>query len=133
MKKLMIVLLVQLAAACGGGGAPAPPVGAILTSPPNNSSFASNTVEFTRGSSTPAASNYYLWVGSAPRARDTETPLPNNIDFANADLTLVSAMQFATLPTNGSAVYVTLWSKIDGKLYAHDYTFTAFNSGSAAK
>jgi hypothetical protein len=85
-----------------------------MTSPANNSVFSSSTVTFqwTTGA---CVTDHFLYVGTGPGL--------NNIlgqDQGNGTSDTVSG-----LPTNGSAIYVRLWSQIAGTWYYIDYTYTA--------
>jgi hypothetical protein len=83
------------------GGAPA-----TMTSPTNGSELTASTVNFqwTNGS---GVQDYVLYVGTAPGQHD----IANEDEGGNSLSATVTG-----LPTNGSTVYVRLWSKINGAL-----------------
>ena len=85
-----------------------------MVSPTPGSTLASSTATF---SWTPgiSVSSYGLQVGTTPGGNQ-----------------IVSGTQYATtsatisgLPTNGSLLYVRLWSLINGTYQFNDYTYTA--------
>jgi hypothetical protein len=89
------------------------PSKAQLTMPAPSSTLTSSTVtfEWTGGTS---VSQYWLEVGAAEGRHD----------FYNQGLTSLNATALG-LPTNGSPVYVRLWSMIDGAWQSNDYTYAA--------
>ncbi|MGB8888519.1 MAG: hypothetical protein WCC87_17455 [Candidatus Korobacteraceae bacterium] len=97
----------------GGSGA--------LTTPPPGSTFTSSSVTFgwTAGA---GASAYWLDAGS--------TPGSNNY-YQSGNLGNVLTVTVNGLPTNGSTVYVTLWSLVGGQWVSNGYTYTALNAGSS--
>jgi Calcineurin-like phosphoesterase/Beta-propeller repeat len=97
----------------GGGG-----VKAQITSPPPGSILPSSTVTFTWNSGS-GVSGYWLEVGT--------TPGGNQI-YPGSQVTNLSAT-VSGLPTNGSTVYMRLWSLISGTWLYNDYTYTAFSAG----
>jgi hypothetical protein len=86
---------------------------AQMTTPPPSSTLTSSTVTFqwTGGTS---VSQYWLEVGLTEGMHD----------FYNQGLTSLSAT-VSGLPTNGSTVYVRLWSMINGAWQHNDYIYTA--------
>ena len=93
---------------------------AVLTTPTPGSTLTSTTVTFdwTAGA---GASAYWLDVGS--------TPGGNNY-YQSGNLGNVLTVTVNGLPTNGSTVYVTLWSLVGGQWVGNGYTYTAFNASS---
>jgi 6-phosphogluconolactonase (cycloisomerase 2 family) len=90
----------------------------ILTMPNPGSTLTSSTVTFdwTAGS---GASGYWVDIGSTTGA--------HNI-YSSGNLGNVLTTTVSGLPTDGSAVYVTLYTLIAGSWTANGYTYTAFNS-----
>jgi hypothetical protein len=89
---------------------------AQMTSPANGSTFTSDTVTFVWDDV--GADLYYLYVGTSAGANDL---------YAGNQLTNTSK-QISNLPTNGSTIYVRLWSLDSGKWYFNDYTYTAYTA-----
>jgi hypothetical protein len=77
------------------------------------------TFDWTAGA---GASAYWLDVGSNPGG--------NNY-YQSGNLGNVLTATVNGLPTNGSTVYVTLYSLVGGQWVANGYTYTALNAGSA--
>src|SRR5204862_1196823 len=93
---------------------------AQLTTPAPSSTLTSSTVTFQWTGGT-GVSQYWLEVGT------TATPA----QYYSQGLTSLSAT-VSTLPTDGSAVYVRLWSLISGVWGWNPYTYTASFSAPAA-
>ena len=89
----------------------------VLTTPTPGSTFSGSSVTFdwTAGS---GASNYWLDVGS--------TPGGNNY-YQSQPLGNVLTVTVNGLPTNGTPVYVTLYSFVAGQWLSKGYTYTAYN------
>ncbi len=89
---------------------------ATMTSPANSSALtsASTTFNWTAGS---GVSGYFLWVGTTPGSH-------NLANIGKLTTTSVSL----NLPTSGAAIYVRLFSVVNGtpSLY-NDYTYTEFH------
>ncbi len=94
---------------------------AVMVSPASPSTLAGASVTFTWIAGTNSSATY-LWIGTAPGTRDL-------VNFGTSAATSYTANN---LPTNGSTVYVRLWSKIDSLLQYTDYTYTAANFAKAA-
>ena len=77
------------------------------------------TFDWTAGA---GASAYWLDVGS--------TAGGNNY-YQSGNLGNVLTATVTGLPTNGSTVYVTLYSLVGGQWVANGYTYIALNAGSA--
>jgi len=86
---------------------------AAMTSPANGTTLASPSVTFAWTAS-PSASQYALWVGSSPGTYDLHA------SWAGSGTT-----KTLTFPADGRALYVRLWSVINGTAYYNDYTYTA--------
>jgi hypothetical protein len=97
---------------------------AAMISPTPGSSLGSGTVIFYWTAATGNVTSYYLWVGTSPGASDL------------GGFTIPSGLsQVVNLPTNGTTVYVRLWTQINGTtMLYNDYTYGEANAirGSAA-
>jgi hypothetical protein len=93
----------------------------VLTTPTPGSQFTDSTVTFdwTAGA---GASAYWLDIGSTPGG---------NQYYQSGNLGNVLTVTVNGLPTDGSTVYVTLYSLIGGQWQGTTYTYTAFNSAGA--
>jgi hypothetical protein len=93
----------------------------VITSPAPSTTLTGSSVTFiwTAGS---GATAYWLDVGSTPGGSQY---------YQSGDLGNVLIKAVNGLPTNGSTVYVTLWSLVDGQWLNNQYTYTAYNAGSA--
>ena len=85
---------------------------AAIASPPPSSTLLSASTTFTWNAVT-GASSYYLWVSTTPGGYD----LANLGPFSGASANV-------TLPTNGTTIYVRLWTFINGTPLHNDYTYT---------
>jgi hypothetical protein len=92
----------------------------VITTPTPGSTFtgSSETFDWTAGA---GASAYWLDVGSTPGG---------NQYFQSGNLGNVLTVTVNGLPTDGSTVYVTLYSLVGGQWLGNSYTYTAFNSSS---
>ena len=86
--------------------------GAMILSPTPGSTLTSSTVTFTWSAGS-AVSAYWLEVGT--------TPSGNQI-YPGSPVTNLSA-SVPGLPTNGSTVYVRLWSLLSGGWQSRDYSY----------
>jgi lactonase family protein with 7-bladed beta-propeller len=95
---------------------------ATMTSPAPSTTLSGSSITFTWNAGTNAAA-YWLDIGSTAGAHDY---------FSSGNLggTLTEAV--TGLPTNGSTVYVTLYSLVNGSWQNNAYTYTAFSLGSAS-
>jgi len=93
----------------------ASPSAATMISPPPGSTFPGSTVAFTWTQS--GASEYWLWIGTSPGAR--------NLYDANQATNTSATVN--GLPTNGSTIYVRLYSWINSAWQYNDYSYTALN------
>ncbi len=105
----------------GSGGCAAGDQKATMQSP-NSGSVLSSTPTFTWNPATPASdvSEYAVWIGSTLGAYDLfdQYPPPSQ-----------TSATAASLPNNGSIVYVRLWSNLKGTWYSNDYTYTTCTAG----
>jgi hypothetical protein len=86
---------------------------AEITSPRHLATFSSSDVKFD-WSLSPTATDYYLYVGNSLRSYDIFS------QYVFGGTTTVSG-----IPFDGRIIYVTIWSKIDGKWLGNDYRYTA--------
>lgn len=88
-----------------------------ITSPAPNSTLGGSTVTF-NWSAGSGASAYWIDAGSAPGGNQyfQSGNLGNNLSYTGSGL-----------PTNGSAIYVTLYSLVSGQWLSNAYTYTAYN------
>jgi hypothetical protein len=100
----------------GSSGTPAK---AQMTTPAPSSTLTSSSVTFQWTGGT-GVSQYFLEVGSATGLHE----------FYNQGLTSLSAT-VSGLPTNGSGLWVRLWSMINGAWQWNDYAYTASSTTSA--
>ena len=91
--------------------------GGVLTTPPPGTTLTSGTVTFdwTAGA---GATAYWLDVGSTAGGQQ----------YATGNLGNVLTKTVSGLPTNGSTIYVTLYSLIGGVWSGNSYTYTAFSA-----
>lgn len=95
---------------------------AEMISPVNESHLAGSTITFTWGNGA-GVTNYYLWIGTAE----------GSSNLKNVTLGPGSTSYVATgLPTNGTALYVRLYSRINGVNQYNSYVYTAANHAKAA-
>ncbi|MGB0111004.1 MAG: hypothetical protein WBP52_21105 [Terriglobales bacterium] len=96
-------------------------VGGVITTPTPGSTLSGGSVTFdwTAGAS---ASAYWLVVGSTAGGDDY---------YSSGNLGNVLTATVYELPTNGSKVYVTLYSVIAGAWVSNGYTYTAAANGTA--
>jgi hypothetical protein len=87
----------------------------VITSPTPGSTLTSASTTFNWSAANGGTANYYLWIGTTPGGSD----LANQGPFTGT-----SAM--VNLPTNGAAIYVRLWTFVNGgaMIYHNDYTYT---------
>jgi len=88
---------------------------AELTSPAIGSTFSGSSVTFT-WSAAPAATDYYLWIGS--------TGVGSN-NIYNSAPKAATSYTFTAMPTNGETIYVRLITNLSGTWRSTDYTFRA--------
>jgi len=88
---------------------------ATMTNPSNGSTLTSASTTFNWSVGSGGATTYYLWIGTTPGGYD----LANMGPFTGTTATV-------TLPTNGTPIYVRLWTFINGGAtqLSNDYTYT---------
>jgi hypothetical protein len=96
--------------------------GSAITSPSPSIPLTSASTTFTWSAGPTGTTGYYLWVGTSLGGADLV-----NIGLPSGTSTTVN------LPTNGTLIYVRLWTVINGTTYLYNnYTYTEFTqSGSA--
>ncbi|MGB6193615.1 MAG: hypothetical protein WBF42_14195, partial [Terracidiphilus sp.] len=94
----------------------ATPGPATMLSPAPGSTLAAGSTTFTWTAGT-GASYYYLWVGTTPGSHDL------------VELGTSTTSYSRTLPANGAAIYVRLYSVIGGALQYNDYTYSEAGGG----
>jgi hypothetical protein len=92
-----------------------PSARAQMTSPAPGSTLTASTVEF-KWTGGAGVAQYYLWVGTTGAGS-------NNLANQNRGTNLGAIV--TGLPTNGSTLYVRLWSLTGGAWQSYDYTYTA--------
>src|SRR5208282_357272 len=93
----------------------------VITSPANGSTLSGSSVIF-KWTAGAGASAYWMEVGSAAGG--------NNY-YSSGNLGNVLTTTVNGLPTDGSTVYVTLYSLISGGWTPNAYTYTAYNAAAA--
>jgi kumamolisin len=103
-------------------GSSSSPTAAAITSPVPGSTLMSTSTTFTWNAGSGGVTGYYLWVGTSPGTANLI-----NIGPLSGTSTTV------TLPTSGAAIYVELWTVINGTtLISNSYTYTEFTQTAAA-
>src|SRR5664280_1783750 len=92
----------------------------VITSPVPGSTLTGSTVVFTWTAGT-GATAYWLDAGSTPGG---------NQYYQSGNLGNVLTTTATNLPTDGSTVYVTLYSLVGGQWLSNAYTYTAYNNAS---
>jgi len=95
-------------------------VQAVMISPMPGTTFSGSSVTFTWVAGA-GSSAYWLDVGSVPGGNTYEQ---------SGNLGTALTLTVNNLPTDGSAVYVTLWSLVNGNWVYNEYQYTAYNNGS---
>jgi len=95
---------------------------AVMTSPTPGSMLSGSTVTFTWAAGTGTIGGYWVDIGSTAGAHDY---------YSSGNLGNVLITTINGLPANGSTVYVTLYTQINGAWVNNAYTYTAFSAGSA--
>jgi hypothetical protein len=93
---------------------PAAGLGTMQTPPPG-SVLSGNTIAFAWSAGS-GASAYWLDVGSSPGG---------NTIYQSGNLGNVLSTTVSTLPADGSQIYVTLWSLVNGQWFNNQYTYTS--------
>ena len=104
----------------GPEGGPAGP--ATMSTPAANSTLTGSSTGFTWYPSA-AAQAYWIDVGSIQGG--------NNYYQSGSLPTSTLSQTVNNLPTDGSTIYVTLWTEISGQWMNNQYTYTAYTSGSS--
>ncbi|MGA3193455.1 MAG: protease pro-enzyme activation domain-containing protein [Terriglobales bacterium] len=94
----------------------------VLTSPTPNSTLTGSTVTF----------NWTAGSGATAYAMDIGNVAGGNQYYQSGNLGNVLTTTANSLPTNGSTVYVTLYSLVGGNWLNTGYTYTAFNLAGAS-
>jgi hypothetical protein len=95
--------------------------GAIITSPVPNSNLTGNSITFQWSKGTGATA---YWIDVGPAARGNQYYSSGSLPTTTLSATVNS------LPSDGSAVYVTLYSFISGQWVPNSYSYTAFGGSS---
>src|ERR1035438_1114739 len=93
----------------------------VITTPVPGSTLSGSSVAFTWSAGT-GATAYWLDVGST---------VGGNQYYQSGNLGNVLATTANGLPTDGSTVYVTLYSQVGGQWLSNAYTYTAYNASGA--
>ncbi len=93
----------------------------VLTTPTPGSTLTSSTVTFDWTAGMPGPYSYWLDIGNSAGG--------NNY-YSSGNLGNVTTTTVSGLPTDGSTVYVTLYTQISGTWYGNAYTYTALNATS---
>ena len=93
----------------------------VITSPAPTSTLTGSSVAFTWTAGA-GATAYWIDAGSSAGG---------NQYFQSGNLGDVLTKTVTGLPTNGSMVYVTLYSLVNGQWLNNQYTYTAYNTSSA--
>ena len=93
----------------------------VITSPVPSSTLSGSSVTFNWTAGT-GATAYWLDIGNAAGG--------NNY-YSSGNLGNVFTTSVNGLPTNGSTVYVTLYSQVSGVWLSNAYTYTAYGAGTA--
>ena len=101
----------------------AAPSAAVITSPLSGSTLLSASTTFNWSAGSGGVTAYYLWVGTSPGTANLINIGP-----------LSSTTATVTLPTNGTAIYVRLWTFINGGAtqLSNDYSYTEATPAAAA-
>jgi len=94
----------------------------VITAPANGSTLSGSSVAF-NWTAGPGATAYWIDVGSTSGGNDY---------YSSGNLGNVLSQTVNGLPTNGSAVYVTLYSSVGGVWLSNAYVYTAFTAASEA-
>ena len=93
---------------------------ATITSPTNGSTLSGSTVTFTWSGGV-NVTDYRLHVGTTP----------GGTEIASVGAGTASSINIKNIPTNGSTVYVTLFSKIGTAYVGRSSSYTAYNAAPA--
>jgi hypothetical protein len=93
----------------------------VITAPAPGSTLSGSSVAFTWSAGTQSTA-YWLDIGNVAGG---------NQYYQSGNLGNVLTTTASGLPTDGSTVYVTLWSFVDGQWLNNQYTYTAYSAGQA--
>jgi hypothetical protein len=102
----------------GGNGGGTTTTFAQMTSPPPGSTLSGSNVTFSWTTSA-TASDYFLYVGTTQGGND----------LFDQSVGTVTSYTVGGLPTDGSTIYVRLFSHLPNAWYYLDYTYTAASGG----
>ena len=94
----------------------------VLTTPTPGSTLTSSNVTFDWTAGSPGPYSYWMDIGS--------TAGGNNY-YSSGNLGNVQTTTVSGLPTDGSTIYVTLYTLINGNWVGNAYTYTALNAASS--
>ncbi len=95
---------------------------AVLTTPAPSSTLSGSTVTFSWNAGTATPQEYWIDIGSSAGG--------NNY-YSSGNVGSALSETVSGLPTNGSTVYVTLYTLVSGTWTPNSYTYTAFNASAA--
>ncbi len=95
---------------------------AVMNTPAPSSMLPGSTVTFSWSAGTASPPEYWLDIGSSAGG--------NNY-YSSGNLGNVLTATVSGLPTNGTAVYATLYTLVSGTWTPNTYTYTAFNAAAA--
>ncbi len=100
----------------------------------NNSSIKGTITSPTPGSQLTGSSQLFTWTAGTQSTAywlDAGNVVGGNQYFQSGNLGNVLSTTATGLPTDGSTVYIRLWSLIDGNWVYNDYTYTAYSASGA--
>ena len=92
----------------------------VMTSPTPGSTLTASSQQFTWTAGT-LSTAYWIDAGSTPEG--------NNY-FQSGNIGNVTTYNVTNLPTDGSTIYITLWSYVNGSWLYNEYTYTAAGGSS---
>jgi hypothetical protein len=92
----------------------------VMTSPTPNSTLTASSQQFTWTAGT-LSTAYWIDAGSTPEG--------NNY-FQSGNIGNVTTYNVTNLPTDGSTIYITLWSYVNGSWLYNEYTYIAAGGSS---
>jgi List-Bact-rpt repeat protein len=90
----------------------------IITSPVSGSTLSGTSVMFSWSPSSVSGADYWIDAGSSAGG---------NQYFQSGNIGTVTSETISTLPSNGSTVYVTLYTLVSGQWLPNAYTYTAYS------
>jgi hypothetical protein len=94
----------------------------VITTPPPSSTLSGSSVTFDWTAGT-GATAYWIDIGSMAGAHDI---------YSSGNLGNVLTTTVSGLPTNGSQIYVTLYSMVSGTWLSNPYSYTAYSLAAAS-